>query len=378
MLLRFERCLSFLAMACLIVACGQEGGDFGGGRKARKAPLVEVESVRQSDVDVERSFLVTLLAAESVGVVSRASGYVLSWHADRGDRVRKGQRLASIEREELSAAQHEARARLASARASLENARANADRVEALVRDGLVSVQDADASRTALRMAEAGVSAAEAALKSGTARTGYADVVAPFDGYVFERLVDVGSLVGPSGPALFQVGSLRKIRAIVNVPQADALRVAIGQAVDLSLDGLSGRNFVGRITRFPPSVDPSTRTVGVEVEFDNPDEVLRPGMFGRTTIVVDRLRSALVVPPRALARRDASGTAFVVRESKAVRVLLGLGRTLPDGRVEVLSGLSEGDVLVVAGRDLLRDGMEVRTTSPVAAAPGTPAAKALP
>jgi membrane fusion protein (multidrug efflux system) len=366
------------AAALLAVACAEGGANGPSRQKARKAPLVEVEPVRRADVDVERSFLVTLLAAEEVGVVSRASGYVLSWHADRGDRVRKGQRLASIEREELSAAQHEARARLASARASLDNARANAVRVEALVRDGLVSAQDADASRTSLRVAEAAVSAAEASLKSDAARSGYADVAAPFDGYVFERLVDVGSLVGPSGPALFKVGSIRRVKAVVTVPQADALRIAVGQPVGLSLDGLPGRAFPGRVTRFPPSLDPSTRTVAVEVEFDNADEVLRPGMFGRTAVVVERLRDALVVPPRAVARRDVQGAAYVVRDGKAVRVQLGLGRTLPDGRVEVLSGLAEGDVLVVAGRDLLRDGVDVRTTAPAAPAPEAPGPKAVP
>jgi RND family efflux transporter MFP subunit len=331
------------------------------GAGKRKAPLVEVTTVQRSDADFRRSYLVTLLPSEQANVLSRASGYVLAWHADRGDRVKKGQRLAAVEREELSAQQREAQARLESARASLQNARANAVRVESLAGKNYVSAQDADSARTAARMAEAEAAAASATLRSNSARTGYADVLAPFDGFVLKRLVETGSLVGPGGPALFQVGSIGRVKAVASVPQADALRVAVGLPVDLVLDGLEGRVFPGTVTRFPPALDPATRTVDVEVEFDNPDELLKPGMFGRTTVVVDRLQKAIIIPPRAVARRDGRGMAYVVRDGVAKRVTLDLGRTLPDGRVEVLAGLSEGDVLVVAGRDLLRDGIEVRT-----------------
>lgn len=373
---RFARALAWgmASCACLVLSsCGSDGTAGGSASGRRKAPLVVVEPVQRVDADFVRSYLVTLQPAQQANVLSRASGHVLAWHADRGDHVMRGQRLAAVERAELSAQQREAQARLESARASLENARANAVRVEGLAGKNYVSAQDADGARTAVRVAEAQVAEAEAALRSNSTRAGYADVLAPFDGFVLKRLVETGSLVGPGGPALFQVGSIGRVKAVATVPQSDFLRVAVGQPVSLVIDGLPGRTFPGKVMRFPPALDPVTRTVDVEVEFDNPDELLKPGMFGRTTVVVDRLQEAIVVPPRSVARRDSRGVAYVVRGGRACRVDLDLGRTLPDGRVEVLGGLSEGDALVVAGRDLLRDGMDVRTTPAASAetlAPG--------
>ena len=169
-------------------------------------------------------------------------------------------------------------------------------------------------------------------------------------------------MVGPSGPSLFTIGTTSRVRAIAAVPQPDVPHLAVGASVSLTVEGLPGAR-VGTIARFAPVLSTATRTMDVELAFDNADQALKPGMFGRAALVTERLREALLIPPRALTRRGDAGTAFVVRGGKAVQVQLKLGRSLPDGRAEVLSGLAAGDVLIVSGRELVNDGVEVSTGS---------------
>jgi RND family efflux transporter MFP subunit len=345
-------------LAAVVGAGCTDGGK--GGLRERPAPQVAVRTVERIDTALRRSYLVSLLPGEQAGVLSRVSGYVLRLDADRGDRVAKGDRLAVVERDELDAQRRQAAAQLDAARASLVNAEDQARRLSGLRERELVAQADADAADTALRVAQAQVKAAEAALNMTRTRASWADITAPFDGYVIRRDVDVGALVGPQGPALFLVGTVATIKAVATIPQADAGRIVVGMPVELTLDGADG-SFEGRISRFAPALEATTRSLEVELAFDNPDGILKPGMYGRVSLEIDRLQDAVVLPPRAVVRRGEIGTAFVVRDGVAREVSLTLGRTLPDGRVEVLSGLSEGDVLITLGRDLVRDGLEVRT-----------------
>lgn len=353
--------IRMLVMGAL-VAWGVAGCADGGKNapRQRPAPQVAVRPVERGDAALQRSYLVSLLPGEQAGVLSRVSGYVLRLDADRGDRVAKGDRLAVVERDELDAQRHQAAAQLEAARASLVNAEDQARRLSGLRERELVAQAEADAADTALRVAQAQVKSAEAALSMTRTRASWADITAPFDGYVIRRDVDVGALVGPQGPALFQVGTVATIKAVATIPQADAGRISVGMPVELALDGAEG-TFAGRVSRFAPALEATTRSLEVELAFENPDGALKPGMYGRATLEIDRLEDAIVVPPRAVVRRGEIGTAFVVRDDVARELPLALGRTLPDGRVEVRSGLSEGDVLITLGRDLVRDGVEVRT-----------------
>ncbi|HOU52518.1 MAG TPA: efflux RND transporter periplasmic adaptor subunit [Myxococcota bacterium] len=349
-----------VAGALWVLACGQArtGAEE---RKGPVAPLVQVETVAPRDVRWTRAFPVTLEAAETAKVFSRASGYVVAWHVDRGDPVRRGQRLASVEREEATAQQRQAAAQLEAAKAAWVQARDNATRIDRLAQRQFVSEQERDQAQAALRVAEAQVQAAEAALKTLATRAGWTEVTAPFDGVVLERGVDVGTLVSPQGPALFTLASLARIKAVVAVPQNDAGRIALGQEGRLDIQGLEDSGGVtGRVARFAPALDPMTRTLVVEMEFENPSGLLRPGMFGRVTLLLREQQGVLVVPPQAVGRKGDRGIVYRVVDGKALRTEVTLGSMLADGSVEVLSGLSAGDRIVVAGRDLVRDGQPVR------------------
>ncbi|NMB75097.1 MAG: efflux RND transporter periplasmic adaptor subunit [Myxococcales bacterium] len=351
-------CVLFFTLASS--ACSSEKAAAGKDAGAR-LPLVQVVTVQPVDEQIRRSFLVTLQPQEQVGVSAKTSGYVTAWFVDRGDRVRRGQRLAVIERDELTEQQRQAAAGLQSSQATLENARQNLERLERLLRDQLVSQAEVDAARTALRTAEAQVEVAQANLGLSRMRAGYADILAPFDGVVMKRNAEVGSLVSPGGQPLFLMAAIGRIKAVAAVPQADLRFLREGHPVILTVDGLPGR-LPGVLKRFSPGLDPATRTMEVEMEFDNPERALLPGMFGRAEVVLEELKGVLLASPLSLARQEGgTGRAYVVEGDRAREVTLRLGRTLPDGRVEVVEGLSAGDRLVVVGRELLRDGVNVRT-----------------
>ncbi len=349
---------SFWALAVLAVGCAAEKAP--PGPPAKRVRQVKTWVVERESVDVTRSYLVTLAPWQKAGVLSRASGYVLAWEAERGDPVTKGQRLALVERGVLTEQQTQSAARLTASLAARKQADDTLRRAQALSQGEYIARAELDAATTALQVADAQVAAARAELEMTRTNLGYTEIVAPFDGVVLERRVEVGTLVGPQGPALFEVGEVVRLKAEASVPQPDVPRLAVGAAVELAVEGFAGRSFAGAITRLAPALETSTRTLPVEIGVDNPEGALRPGMFGRATLRIDRVEAAILAPPSAVTRHDGNGGAFVVRDDRAVAVVLELGRTLPDGRVEVLGGLADGDVLIVAGRELVSDGAEVK------------------
>lgn len=344
----------------LSAACRGENQANPSGKK-RPAPLVEVEKVQRQDAVVQRSYVVTLEPCEKASVVARVSGYVAALFADRGDRVKKGERLAVVESRELSDQEKQAHAQLEAANAVLTHAKEQAQRARALFAKNYISPAEADAAEAQLRSAEAQVRAAEAGLRLAKTRKGYAVIEAPFDAYVVERHVDIGAFVGPQGPALFSIANIKTMKAIAQIPQADVTFLRLGQEAMLTLDEVNDGPWKGRIVRMAPALEPLSRSMPVEIEFPNEDELLKPGMFGRITLELERIPSTILLPPQAVARKGNMGRAFVVKDGRAKEVLLTLGRTWPDGSVQVLDGLEEGEEVVTFGRELLRDGMEVRT-----------------
>ncbi|MCU0661053.1 MAG: efflux RND transporter periplasmic adaptor subunit [Myxococcota bacterium] len=358
--------LAILAIPLIILGCGKDPQE---AAPSKRVPQVGASTVAQEDVDITRSYLVSLLPAEQTNILARTSGYVLSWRVDRGDLVHKGDRLALIERGELSDQQRQSTAQLEAARASMENAQESATRSQQLLQRKFISKSEAEAAQTAVRVTQAQLVAAEAAVGLSRTRIGYADITAPFSGTILKRGVDVGTLVSPQGPSLFVLGALDRIKAIASVPQADVPSLVVGMPVSLAVEGFSERHFTGEISRLAPSLDPATRTLEVEMIFPNPEELLRPGMFGRAQIAIERLTGTILVPPLAVARRGSSASVFVVKQGMAHRVEVKLGRLLADGRIEVREGLAPGDVIVTAGRDLVRDGGPVSATGAPGKAP---------
>ncbi|MCS6798990.1 MAG: efflux RND transporter periplasmic adaptor subunit [Myxococcota bacterium] len=277
-----------------------------------------------------------------------------------GDEVRPGQPLVELESVEVG----RARAALASAHARLQLARRTVERRRALIGDGLVALRDLQAAEADLAQAEIELQLARetlAALGAGPGRGTRFRLRAPIAGTVVERHAIRGRLVEPS-TTLFVIADLSRLWFVAHAFERDAIRIATGRRVELQLAALPATVVAGEVTAIGTRIDPSSRTVDVRIEVDNEPRRLRPGMSGTVLLPVGEAdQPALVVPAAALQRTEAGWSVFVPRDARTFEVrLVGRGRDLDGGEVEVLSGLRAGETVVVDGAFLLEAERERR------------------
>jgi RND family efflux transporter MFP subunit len=334
----------------------------------------------------------TMQALTEAPILARADGYLKRRLVDIGDRVTEGQVLAEIEAPELDQAIHQAEAAVEQADASAEQAQASlaqgkanrdlarmtAGRMKELVAKGISSQQDGDQAQAQLAAQDASVQALEkailaqrsnaAAVKANLARLqnvqSYRVVRAPFSGIVTLRNVDVGALVSTGSTLLFRISQIGTLRTYVNVPQASVNAVHAGQPATVTVSHLPGRTFHGKVTRMTNALDPSTRTMLVEVDVPNPDGALFPGVYATVDLSGSRPDPPLVVPAAAiLFRRDGAQVAVVEPDHTLRLQKITVGRDYGD-RVEILQGLAEGATIVAVPGDAVRDGATIVPVTP--------------
>jgi RND family efflux transporter MFP subunit len=196
----------------------------------------------------------------------------------------------------------------------------------------------------------------------------YTHIVAPFAGTITMRFADAGAFVAaPSAggtaqnAALFTLMDFSTIRAQVPVPEIEAARVRPGQPVKVTIDGLAGKVFAGQVTRLGYALDESTRTMLVEADLPNPTGELRPGMYAKVRVGVERHADTLLIPVDALVMEKAAASAFVAVDGKAQKVPLTIG--FNDGQqVEVLKGLDAAQPVILVGKLVLAPGQAVKVT----------------
>jgi RND family efflux transporter MFP subunit len=354
-------------------------------------PVVNVTPVTRSASTDSLVLPGNIQAVTEAPVLARASGYVKKRIADIGDRVTAGQVLAEIEAPELDqqilqakAAVQQADAAVQQAEASLQQARSNEnlahvtfDRFNKLADKGVISKQDNDtyrlqwaAQQSNVQALEKAVNAAKSnssALEANVARLtdllAYLTVRAPFAGVITLRNVDTGVLVTEGTTLLYRIAQTGRLRTYLNLPQIDADSVHVGQKATLIVPDLSGRKFIGTVTRTSNSLDPSTRTLLTEVQVENTGSLLMPGMYTQVDLAVPRKDPPLAIPGDTLIVRSNGPQVAVVGGDGTVHFqLIQLGRDFGD-RLEVLSGVREGDQLVVNPSDTIREGAKVKPVS---------------
>jgi len=203
------------------------------------------------------------------------------------------------------------------------------------------------------------VAAAEATLARLERLKAYQIVKAPFEGVITVRNVDVGALVNAGSTLLFRIAQTGTLRTYVNVPQAFASSVRTGQPAHLSVADHPGRQFSGTVARAAKALDPASRTLLVEIHLLNSDGALLPGMYARVDLVSIRKDAPLLIPADALIVRGEGTTVAMVRPDGTVHIQkIGVGRDYGD-RLEVMSGLNEGDLVIPNAGDLAREGLKV-------------------
>jgi RND family efflux transporter MFP subunit len=335
-------------------------------------------------------------AVTEAPILARAEGYVQRRYVDIGDRVTAGQLLAEIDAPDLDqqvrqseAAVVQAQSDLERAIAALEQGKANesiaqvtAQRWDNLVKRGAVSKQDNDQYQAQYQAQAANVKALERAVDAAkgniavmqanqgrlTDMQGYLKVRAPFAGVVTLRNVDVGTLVNTGSTLLFRIAQNNLLRTYLNVPQSSSDDVHVGQQATLATPELPERKFTGTVTRTANALDPSSRTLLVEVQVPNSEGKLLPGMYVEVDLHLPRKDPPLLLPSTTLSVRPEGTMVAVVGPQNAVhfqRVVIGRDY---GSEIEVLSGLNAGQQVIANPNDAVQEGAKVH---PVLIATGT-------
>jgi len=354
----------------------------------RSLPRVDVIEVTRSSDKSAIELPGNIQPITEAPILARADGYIQRRLVDIGDHVTAGQPLAEIEAPEMDEQIRQAKAALQQAQSAVDEAVASyergkadedlakvtADRWAALAGKGVVSRHENDqhqaeyralmaasqALEKAVAMQKSNVTAAEANLARLDKVQSYRLIKAPFDGVITLRNVDVGALVNTGNTLLFRIAQLGTLRTYVNVPQSNASAVTVGQAAMLSVSNLPGRRFAGTVARTANALDPASRTLLVEVHVPNPDRALLPGMYARVDLMSPKFDGMIRIPSDALiARGQGTEVAVVVPDHRVHLQKIEVGRDYGD-RLEVISGLHVGDMIIPNPSDVVRDGMEVQ------------------
>lgn len=336
-----------------------------GAPKTRPPPLVVVAKVAAQDVNVEVHAPIELRPLAQAEVGSKTLGYLDAVLVERGDKVKRGQLLALVRPSDLPDQLVAARGSLSQAQASASLAKSNLERVSGLAPKGVVSQQELQQAQAAVATAEAQEAAAKAQVAAYATRLGETQITSPLDGVVAVRRLDPGALVGPTaGTGIMTIARIDVLRVFVTVTEREVHLVKIGQKAHVEVDALAGRTVEGAVVRLAPTLDPATRTLDAEVQIDNASGELRPGMFGRGSIVVDVHPNAAVIPATALQITNGKRFVFVLSGDKVQRREIETG--VDEGTwLEVTKGVAAGEEVVTVGTDTISDGATVRVSRDV-------------
>lgn len=340
------------------------GGGGAGGRGGRGAPTVvlaptDIHTVGRGTIETTTPLTGDLRPTEEVLVRARVDGDVISVHVREGDPVAAGAVLVRFDSAELDAAYAAAEAEVAAARGESATAEWNFEQARELHRAGAISEQALRAAEQSALAGRARVAAAEARLATAGINRRDAQLVAPATGTISARLVQTGERVA-RGAHLFTLVRDDTLEFTASVPARSAALVAVGMPVRFSADG---RQFVGRIARVSPAVDPASRSLSVFVRVPNTDRSLKANTFATGRVVAEERRNVLTVPVAAIRRSREGDAPFVYRiEGETINhVDVRFGVTdEAQGLVEIADGLAEGDRVVIGNVGTIGRGMRAQ------------------
>ncbi len=332
-----------LVASCALAACAV--GDRPVAKEADKHESIAVEAVPvgRGELVAHYSATAALQAEHAASVIAEMPGTVLSIEAEEGDQVRKGQILARLDadRSKLTLRQNEA---------ELNKLKNEVDRNSSLIDRKLIPATMFDQSESQFLAQRADTDLARLKVRKSEIR-------APFDGVVTRRWIKRGEFMASNAVA-FEIADFSDLTTRLDIPEGDAAALKVGQQVSIAVDALPGQAFTGSIKRIAPVVDQASGTIAVTVAADNASNQLRPGLFCRLDIAYDRIADATLLPKSALQGGGDDSTVFVVKDGKAKRASVKLGRE-NGGVVQVLDGIAAGDMVVTAGHSGLSDGADV-------------------
>jgi RND family efflux transporter MFP subunit len=341
-----------------------------GRETARDAlPSVITTTANRSDVGEDLVLPGTVQAFVEAPIYARSNGYLKTWRTDIGTEVKKGQLLAEIEAPEVDQQLSQARADLETARANESLSSSTNKRWQGLLSTESVSRQDADEKAGDAAAKKAAVDSAAANVARLRELESFKRVVAPFDGVVTARNTDIGALINAgqnSGSELFRIADIQKLRIYVQVPEAYAAVTKPGLEAQLKFTEQPNRTFVARTVRTSNALDPTLRTLQVELQLDNANRDVLPGAYAEVHFKLAGNAESLRLPANTVLFRSAGLQVATIDGTTHVKL-----KSIVQGRdfgntIEVLSGIEADDRVVVNPPDSITDGASVRIVDPPA------------
>jgi membrane fusion protein, multidrug efflux system len=307
-------------------------------------------------------------------IFARVSGYLKSWSVDIGAKVRTGQVIAEIEAPDLDQQLLQARADLASQQSSAKLSEATLTRRKSLLASNFVSMQEIDERTADLANKKAAVNSGQANVERLEALAGYKNITVPFDGVVTARDTDVGALInagGGTGPAMFVVSDITKLRVYVNVPQTYVPAIKIGAKAAITMPEYPNRSFAATVEASSQSVEVSSGTTRMQLALENSKGELMPGGYANVRLSLQSDSVPLHIPASALIfNQNGLRVATVGPDDKVLFKSVTIARDLGK-EIELASGVAADDRIITAPPDGIADGDQVRVVG--AGAKGTPA-----
>lgn len=321
--------------ALLLVSCNSEKKDQTTTQDQKVQ--VKVETVTSQDVEQTSEFTATVEASVTNKIAPQMAVRIDKVFAEVGDKVRKGQKLAQMDQSNLM-----------QSKVQMENIEAEFKRLDELYKIGGVSKSQWEAQKTSLEIAKT-------SYRNLSENT---QLISPINGVVTARNYDSGDMFSMGTP-IFVVEEIRPVKLLVNISETLFTQVKKGMPVDVKLDVYGDETFAGKVSLVYPSIDSQTRTFPVEITVANNDERVRPGMFARITINFG-VKQNVVVPDLAIVKQSGSGDRYiyVYKDGKVSYNKVELGRRMGD-KYELISGVENGDQVVITGQSRLNDGKEV-------------------
>lgn len=315
------------------------------------ATAVTVQTAKLGNIESAVTYTGTVVPYEVVQVSPRVAGWLENIRVDVGDKVKKGQVMVSLDKTELRAEMEAIRARRIDAQKELA-------RDQTLVKAGAISQSEYDVQNADYGSLTAQEQAAETKLS-------YTDIIAPITGEVIDRikLINFGELVQP-GEVLLTLADLRRVRVQVNVAEPDAPKIRIGTPVVVHFPDLSPsyHDINARVTAIFPQMDPITRTTKVEILVSNPSGLIRPDMYNTVDFILERADKTIVLARRAVIPINGQPTVFTTDGVAATAQPVKTGIVAPD-RIQILSGVKAGQMVIVDGNRTLTDGQQINIVS---------------
>jgi len=383
-----------MLLIATLISCGKSDIAQSAGAPQNAIPSVAVTKVTRRPMARYLTISSELVPFQEIDVYAKESGFVSKLYVDYGTHVKKGQLMAVLEIPELQAQLQEDQGAIKNASDQVTDAEHELERIQAQrnvfhlqydrlngvakSKPGLVAQQEVDdaqgkdlaaeaqveGAKSSLQAAQSQMAIAQSKLVRDQALYDYSKITAPFAGVVTQRYANFGTLMqgGTNSPQALPLVKLSEedlFRLVIPVPESYVRYIKIGDRVKVRVPAL-GRDFPGKVARFSVDVSDATRTMHTEVDVTNPQGILIPGVYAEATIAVATAGDALAVPLQAVDRENDSASVLVVDPSGVIqlrRIALGI-ETENDG--EVLSGLREGDEVVVSDRAALKPGEQVR------------------